>query len=218
MYRASPGNCDTSYGGSLGFRRGRFSAGGIAKTRVRWSGQIGLTGPAGGTRFEEQRPGTVGPGEPRHGGQQVPGVGGISLRGSSIRPADLGRAPVLAAAARGAGRACWPSGAAGDGIGRRRAALVHRIGGLQDRSDHDLRQHRRVLPCPPGSDPSGIASSGASLWFTQFGAGKVARFNLFGSVAQEFTTEGSGPSGIVFGRRWQPLVHRGEHARPGSAV
>jgi virginiamycin B lyase len=51
---------------------------------------------------------------------------------------------------------------------------------------------------PAGTDPSGIAASGASLWFTQFGAAKIGRISTVGALTGEFGT-GSGPSGIAFG-------------------
>lgn len=52
----------------------------------------------------------------------------------------------------------------------------------------------------PGSDPSAIASSGASLWFTQTAANKIENISTGGVRLNEFTTTaGAGPSGITFG-------------------
>jgi streptogramin lyase len=53
----------------------------------------------------------------------------------------------------------------------------------------------------PGAEPSGIAASGASLWFTDKAANKIVRISTAGVVTGDFPlpTPGSGPSGIVLG-------------------
>jgi virginiamycin B lyase len=51
---------------------------------------------------------------------------------------------------------------------------------------------------PTGTEPSGIAASGATLWFTELGANKIGQMSTTGSLLNEFPT-GSGPSGIVLG-------------------
>jgi virginiamycin B lyase len=50
----------------------------------------------------------------------------------------------------------------------------------------------------PGTDPSGIAASGASLWFTKHSAHKIENISTAGTAINEFPT-GTGPSGIAFG-------------------
>jgi virginiamycin B lyase len=50
----------------------------------------------------------------------------------------------------------------------------------------------------PGTVPSGIAASGASLWFTDSQTNRIEQINLSGGKLGEFPT-GSGPSGITFG-------------------
>jgi streptogramin lyase len=51
---------------------------------------------------------------------------------------------------------------------------------------------------PAGSDPSGIASSTATLWFTQLLGNRIGQLSTSGSLLNEFPA-GSGPSGIAFG-------------------
>jgi virginiamycin B lyase len=51
-----------------------------------------------------------------------------------------------------------------------------------------------------GSDPSGIAASGATLWFTQHGRDSIGRIPTFGLPITEFGPTGRGPSGITFGQ------------------
>ncbi len=52
-----------------------------------------------------------------------------------------------------------------------------------------------------GAEPSGIAASGASLWFTDKAANKIGRISTAGVVTGDFPlpTPGSGPSGIALG-------------------
>jgi virginiamycin B lyase len=50
----------------------------------------------------------------------------------------------------------------------------------------------------PGTEPAGIAASGASMWFTQFALNKVEQISLSGAKLAEFPT-GANPSGITFG-------------------
>jgi virginiamycin B lyase len=52
---------------------------------------------------------------------------------------------------------------------------------------------------PLGSDPSGIAASGAVLWFTLHGNDMIGRVTTAGSFLSQFPT-GGGPSGITFGQ------------------
>jgi streptogramin lyase len=52
----------------------------------------------------------------------------------------------------------------------------------------------------PGADPSGIAASGAALWFTQYGTDSIGRIPTFGLPITEFGPTGRGPSGIAFGQ------------------
>jgi virginiamycin B lyase len=53
---------------------------------------------------------------------------------------------------------------------------------------------------PVGSDPSGIAASGATLWFTMHGVDRIGSINpLAPTSIAEFGPTGSGPSGIALG-------------------
>jgi streptogramin lyase len=51
----------------------------------------------------------------------------------------------------------------------------------------------------PGADPSGIASSGGALWFTQHRLDSIGRLQPAGRVFSEFGPTGGGPSGIALG-------------------
>jgi streptogramin lyase len=51
----------------------------------------------------------------------------------------------------------------------------------------------------PGSDPSGIAASGGSIWFTMHGLDMVGRMSTLGQSLEQFGPTGRGPSGIALG-------------------
>ena len=51
----------------------------------------------------------------------------------------------------------------------------------------------------PGSDPSGIAASGGSIWFTMHGLDMVGRMSTLGQSLDVFGPTGRAPSGIALG-------------------
>lgn len=51
----------------------------------------------------------------------------------------------------------------------------------------------------PGSDPSGIAASGGSIWFTMHSLDLVGRISTLGQSPDRFGPTGRGPSGIALG-------------------
>ena len=74
---------------------------------------------------------------------------------------------------------------------------------------HDAMEARLTAPTA-GAEPSGIAASGASLWFTDKAANKIVRISTAGVVTGDFPlpTPGSGPVRDRDGRRRRALVHR----------
>ena len=68
----------------------------------------------------------------------------------------------------------------------RRAALVHRVRGRQDRRDHDGGQHHRVRPSARERTPRASRPRPTAMWFTEFGTNQIGRIPTVGHSDHPF--------------------------------
>ena len=71
---------------------------------------------------------------------------------------------------------------------------AHKVGAIRPGNPPAIEEYD-----VPGSDPSGIAASFGSIWFTMHGLDTVGRMSTLGTSLDAFGPTGRGPSGIALG-------------------